>query len=352
MLRGAILGLGNVAVHGHLPGWLAHDHIEIVAAADARPAQRGELTARLPRARWYDSAAELLAREQLDFVDICTPPASHAELIGAALGRGLHVLCEKPLVCSLDDLESVRRLASATGRVLHTVHNWHHAPVIRRIQDLLDRGEIGRVTRVVWQTLRTKPAAPADGSNGNWRVDPDVAGGGVLVDHGWHVFYLVLGWLGGPPTSIGATLETRRHKRWAVEDTAQIRLAFPDATAEIFLTWAADRRENTLTLLGTRGTIRVEGDTLVLARAGPDRGEQRWLCPPPLSDGSHHPDWFHGVAGEFVDEVREAAPRGVNLREASVCAVLLTLAQESSRHGGQTCPVRIPPPPASSAKLA
>src|SRR5262249_61932880 len=96
MRRGAILGLGNVALHGHVPGWLGRIDVEIVAAADARPSQRVECRVRLPRARWYDSPEELLEREQLGFVDICTPPSSHAPLLLPAPERGLPVLSDKP----------------------------------------------------------------------------------------------------------------------------------------------------------------------------------------------------------------------------------------------------------------
>src|SRR5712692_1933301 len=202
MLRGAVIGLGNVAIHGHLPGWLGRPDVRISAAADSRPAQRVECEARLPGARWYDSPEDLLAGEPLDFVDISTPPSSHAPLIRSALERGLHVLCEKPLVSSLDDLGALRALAGRLGRVLHTVHNWHHAPIVRRTAALVREGAIGRVTRVDWHTLRTRPAVTSDGDEENWRFDPLIAGGGVLADHGWHVFYVVQGWIGEAPQSV------------------------------------------------------------------------------------------------------------------------------------------------------
>src|SRR5207253_2445390 len=68
MMRGAILGVGNVAINGHLPGWLAREDVEITAAADPRPAGLEALLARVPAARWYDTPRELLSREELDFV--------------------------------------------------------------------------------------------------------------------------------------------------------------------------------------------------------------------------------------------------------------------------------------------
>src|SRR6202008_4750104 len=104
MLRGAIIGLGNVALHGHLPGWRRRNDVEIVAVTDARPEQRALAEAQAPGTRWYPTATEPLAQTDVDFVDICTPPSSHAALIREALEAGRHVLCEKPLVIAADDL--------------------------------------------------------------------------------------------------------------------------------------------------------------------------------------------------------------------------------------------------------
>ena len=236
ILKGGIIGLGNVAVHGHLPAWRKRDDVEIVAVSDSRAERRAACTEALPGARWHESVDALLDDTRLDFVDICTPPSSHAMLIEQALGRGLHVLCEKPLVSSADDLARVAPLAAKSERVLHTVHNWHHAPIVRRTAELLREGAIGAVRRAAWHTRRTRPAAAADPNADNWRVDPAVAGGGVLTDHGWHVFYVLTRWIGAEPTQVSAQLERRRHRTLSVEDTASVRLTFPEATAEILLT--------------------------------------------------------------------------------------------------------------------
>ena len=114
MLRGAIIGLGNVGREVHLPAWARRDDVEIVAATDTDPARRQVAAASLAAARWYDSSDELLARERLDFVDICTPPSSHGPLVCRALQRGLHVLCEKPLVVTRDELDRVTASRNCT----------------------------------------------------------------------------------------------------------------------------------------------------------------------------------------------------------------------------------------------
>ena len=331
MRRGGIIGLGNVAIHGHLPGWLDRPDVLIAAAADARPGQRAECQRLLPEARWYDSPDELLEGEPLDFVDICTPPSSHAPLIERALDRGLHVLCEKPLVSSREELRAVAGASSRAGRVLFAVHNWHHAPMIRRATELVRDGEIGPLRSVLWETLRTRPAVAGDGRDQNWRVDPAVSGGGVLTDHGWHVAYIVPAWMGARPLTVAARLETRRHAAFAVEDTAAVRLAFPEATVDILLTWAADERGNRVELEGTEGRIELMGDTVVLSRGGVER---RFTCPPALSDGSHHPEWFHQVADDFLACMAVGKVAG-NLAEAELCVEIVARARQSSERAGE-----------------
>jgi predicted dehydrogenase len=335
MLRGGIIGLGNVAVHGHLPGWLSRRDVEIAGATDAVPGRRA-LAAELPAGRWYESAERLMDDAELHFVDICTPPSSHAALIRKALERGLHVLCEKPLVASPDELRRLADLAASRGRVLHTVHNWHHAAIVQQTLALLADGAIGGVTGATWQTLRTRPAAAAGGGSDNWRVDPAVAGGGVLTDHGWHVCYLLQRWMGAPPVAVSARLETRRHTSWAVEDTATLRIRFPDSVAEVLLTWAADARRNWAELTGKDGTIELADDTLILRRGG---SERRWAFPAGLSDGSQHPDWFHAVAEKFLAEIAGEAEPNTNLAEASICVAVEALARESDRRGGAELPL-------------
>ena len=332
MLKGAILGVGNVALHGHLPGWKERGDVEIVAAADARPDRLDLLAETLPSARRYDSAEELLSRETLDFVDVCTPPATHATLARAALERALHVLCEKPLILSPEELRGLPALAAEKERTLFTVHNWKHAPVLERVSDLVRSGTIGEVRHCRWETLRDRPAVAV--GTGNWRVDPAQSGGGVLVDHGWHALYVVQAWMPTTPRTVAARLSTRKHHDYPIEDTAELMLFHPAASAEIFLTWAADERANRVELSGTRGKLRLDGGRLSLLDVDGARTLEVWTFPS-LTEGSHHADWFAGVITEFFAEAESPRVRGHNLAEAALCANVLALAKESHRRGGE-----------------
>jgi predicted dehydrogenase len=149
------------------------------------------------------------------------------------------------------------------------------------------------------------------------------------------VFYVVQRWVGARPVAIRARLEKRRHAALAVEDTATVEPTFPDATAEILLTWAADERRNWAEAHGTGGRLELRDDTLELARGG---ASERWPCPPALSNGSSHPDWFALVPGQFVADMAAGDGRA-NLAEASLCVLLEHLARESNPRGGETLKV-------------
>jgi predicted dehydrogenase len=329
VLNGAFIGFGNVAANGHLPGWRARDDVRIVAATDAAASRREAFLAACPQGKWYETVDDLLASEKLDFVDICAPPGSHAALIERALNADLHVLSEKPLVTRVEDAGLVASAAASAGRVLHTVHNWLEAPICRKISALVDKGAVGAVRSVRWRTLRTQPAiaVSADGVT-NWRVDPAMAGGGILFDHGWHALYCVMRWA-GPPSGVAARLETLRFHEHPLEDTASVDLDTHAGVSNIYLTWAADERTNAIEIDGDQGEIRVAGDAVILKSNG---REHSWTCRPALSQGSHHPDWFGGVVADFMATAKGDA-RG-NLDEAVLCARLIDAAQRSSAAGG------------------
>jgi len=330
--RGAIVGFGEVARRGHLPAWRASDDFSIVAVVDADP-ERRELAHRcLPGVEVFPSCNELWHLDALDFVDIAVPPTFHAELAKAALVRGVAVLCEKPLATNWSDYRELAEVSQRRNVPLHTVHNWRHSTAYRTIRALLRSGRLGPVRKVVIQVERD---GCASGSAGDWRLLGEVAGGGILADHGWHAFYLALGFLGQFPRAVRALADRRRYAHAEVEDTASCRIEFPRGAAEIDLTWAGSRRFTAWRIEGEHGEIVVEEGELRFAS-----GRTSWARPiPSLSCGSHHPEWFGGVLAEFRSAL--CNPRASNLVLAGWCAALLAQAYRSIRSGGATVPVSL-----------
>ena len=279
----------------------------------------------------YASAEALLAAETLDFVDICTPPSSHGECIERALGAGLDVLCEKPLTISASDALRIAGKAAAAARIVHAVHNWLEAPVCRQVSALLAEGAVGNVHSISWDTSRTGPAAAVDESGTvNWRMDPEVAGGGILFDHGWHAAYCVARWAGAAPSAVSARLERRRYRASAVEDTAVLDIGFGRIDGHIHLD------------LGSRGTFKPR--------------QRHWRCRPHRRRRRRGAACRRGRPSALglpaFARRRIASPglvrrhrRGIpdvlagaaasNLGEAVACALLMDGAKASSAAGGQ-----------------
>lgn len=320
MLRGAIIGFGEVARNGHWPAYEKSGEAKIVAVVDRTEERRQIARQSLPGVATFSTIEELAAGVEIDFVDICTPPALHGEAMLAALGKGWNVLCEKPLLLDLVELEQARSLARETGRAIVPVHNWKYAPIIRRATEILRSGAIGQLREVEIETLRIQDCAVADPDHPNWRRDPAIAGGGVLMDHGWHAIYLARHWFGAEPSEIRASLHRSTPK--GVEDEATLTLAFPSGSAKIFLTWRADVRRNTMRLIGERGEIAIEDDTL---KSGGDsiRFESG------LSAGSHHADWFAAMLPDVITSFRQPASALASFDEAALCLSVIRRAYQA-----------------------
>ena len=323
-LRGAIIGFGKVAEIAHLPVWLARDDVTIVAVAEPDAARRERAAELLPTARLYgDPAALLREAATLDFVDIATPPALHAPLIVAAARAGLHVVCEKPLVVSTAEYRRVREAVRKAGVVLFTVHNWKYSEPYARVRALLDAEAIGPLRSITLETVRN---GCAESAGAGWRTSAAVAGGGILVDHGWHGFYIMLGFARQRPRAVHAELARRRYLTTDVEDSARCTVTFPTMTGRLVLTWAGTERRTRWLLEGRKGVIEVDDD-----RVSVRRGEEveSYVCSESLSAGSQHPEWFGRVIDAFRRELRDPAVRGENLLEAGQCIKLLSLAYAS-----------------------
>lgn len=326
-LRGAVIGFGKIAESTHVPA-LAAAGLEVVAVAEAVPARREAAARALPGVRVVADLEALLAGGgRLDFVDVCTPPHLHFAAAQAAAGAGLHVLCEKPLVTRSADGAALATLAERQAVVVACVHNWTQAPILVRAREIVHSGALGELREMDLETLRTQPAAVATDA-GNWRIDPERAGGGILFDHGWHGMSILVRTVGAKPRAVSGRIEKRKFRELAVEDTAEVRLEFAGgARARFGATWAAAQRLNRCRIVCARGTIEIENDRLRWP-GGEETFEES------LAGGGYRPAWTAGIVREFVTEIEKPALRGRALTEALTCLRLLVATYESAARGG------------------
>lgn len=336
-LRGALIGCGNVALHAHLPLWKKNGHFRIDAILDTLPEQVKVANDLLPDARVYSEMASLLAGQRLDFVDICTPPCFHGELILAACQAGLHVFCEKPLITSLDHLRLIQRAAKKSQKVIFTVNNWKYAPLWIKTLEIVRENKIGTVKSIDLTVLRPPNSG---GGASNWRKCAEIAGGGILLDHGWHHLYLILSVIKEQPLFVSAQMEYSKTNGSNLDETVNLILQFHRVEARLHLTWQASCRKNFGTITGDQGTLFLNDDHLILEPKC--SSPIRYDFSASLSGSSHHLDWMEPVMEEFLHEVLIVGARGENIKEATACATLINLAYQSYRQGSCLIPVGDP----------
>ena len=274
-------------------------------------AERRDAAARtLPGARIYPLHADLLAAEKsLDALIITTPPSFHAAAVLDGLRAGLHVLCEKPLTLDPQAFASIRAESAARGRAVYSVNNWAFSPQWSRLLETAASGALGALRHAEIIVLRTHPSVSA--LPGDWRKDPTVSGGGILVDHGWHNLYLLRRLL-GPSTRLVATVLSPEN---AVDELATALLAAPGATGVMHLSWKASERSNAALVVGEKGTAELRDDALTIRASG---AEETIRFAEKLSAGSAHPEWLTAMWPAFEAEC-SGRGRGASLDEAAFC---------------------------------
>jgi predicted dehydrogenase len=175
------------------------------------------VTAAADRLGWQETAGswqELVTRDDVDLVDICTPGRTHAEIAVAALEAGKHVLCEKPLANTIEEAEAMvaaAEAAAARGVRSMVGYTYRRVPAVQLARQLVADGRIGAVRHVRVQYLQdwlADPEAPL-----SWRLDKQQAGSGALGDIGSHAVDLAQFITGERLTGVSGLMETFVHER-------------------------------------------------------------------------------------------------------------------------------------------
>lgn len=242
-MRIGIIGCGH-AGRRHADQLSKMPEVELVACCDAND----QVAARFGddfKIRAYSDVSAMLARP-LDGVTICTPPTSHARIAAAALARGLHVLCEKPLATDSDDCLTIPR-----SDLLMCAFKFRHLSGAAILREMVAAGELGRITHV-----RGTACSDAD-MTGRWFSDPMLSGGGVLLDNGVHIVDLCQ-FIVSPVEEICATLGAGT-RGLDVEETASLDMRLTcGASANIHVSWEAPAPMGPLLeVYGTGGYARL-----------------------------------------------------------------------------------------------
>lgn len=250
--RAAVVGLGKRACEDHLPGFQRSRLAELVAVCDPDEAKLARLAAEAG-VTGYSSHVDLLEREQLDFVVVAAPHAAHAAIVEDAARASVHVLKEKPFATSCAEAKRLAELARSEGIEVMTTLQRRFNPIYTSYFQLAD--QIGEPFFVdARYTMYVQ--APHQG----WRGSALHAGGGCLIDMGYHLIDLLI-WFFGLPVSVAAVTSCKAvdGTPYDAEDTANVLLRWEGglhgkALVSRFIGPATER----LSVVGTDGAVELE----------------------------------------------------------------------------------------------
>ena len=251
-IRGGIVGCGAVVTTTHLPAWRRVGDAEIVAVCDQR-----EEVARVVARRWgvpaaYGDLSQMLAKEKLDFVDICTPPLTHYQLTIQAIEAGLHVIVEKPMATSLNEADEMVAAAKEHGIKLCVVHNILFSPVVQKAKSLVDRGVIGKLLAVDIHIL--EPPERFLAQRDHWCHHLP---GGVFNEVEPHSVYLASAFLGKIHT-VKAIVRKQSEFPWATADELKVLLEAEKGLGALTVSCNSPRDSKTLDIFGTKGSVHLD----------------------------------------------------------------------------------------------
>lgn len=191
-LRLGIIGTGVAARMLHWPALKAlSDRYRIVAVAN-RTRSKGEAFADmigLDRSNVYSDYRDLLARDDVDVVDMTLPPELNAQVAAAGAEAGVDIICEKPVAATLEDAHAVAALPVTHGVKVLIAENFRYENAVRHARRLIDSGTVGPPFMISYQWMQPVPHDDEIAAR-PWRQNP-VYAGGFLTDHGVHMIDVV-----------------------------------------------------------------------------------------------------------------------------------------------------------------
>lgn len=216
MIRVAIVGTGNIS-QSHIQGYLQFpDRCKIVALVDIYPEKAQEKKERfgLTDAEVYDDHRKILGRDDIDLVDVCTPPYVHAEIAVHSLNAGKNVLVEKPMAASLEECDAMLAAREASGKLLTVVAQNRFRTGYMNLKKVLDSGLAGPIVHAQADSFWWRGHCYYDLW---WRGTWEKEGGGCTLNHAVHHIDMML-WMMGMPEEVQAVMSNTSHDNAEVED--------------------------------------------------------------------------------------------------------------------------------------
>lgn len=259
-VRIAVIGLGWFTRVRALPALQASDRCEptvLVSRTAEKAARIAEASDTPNRGISDDQFHDGVASEEYDAVYVCTPNVLHLPFAETASDLGKAVLCEKPLECSTARAEELVETCDRSGVALMVGYRMQTEPAVRRARELIEAGFVGEPVSVRGHMSQVL-LAHVNPDTDQWRLDPDLAGGGALFDIGIYPLNTARYLLNADPVAVAGRSTSTHAAFAAVDESVTFRIEFPeDVQAACFASHNASQ-SSAITVTGTAGELRIE----------------------------------------------------------------------------------------------
>lgn len=212
-LRVGIMSFAHLHAEGYIGNLRGAEGVEYIGMAD-HDTERGKHYAEQFDSPLFDSYDALLA-EKPDAVIVCSENNRHREITEMAAAAGVHVLCEKPIATTLEDAEAMIAACDAAGVNLMIAFPMRFSAAAQQVKASLERGDMGAI-----RCANTTNQGENPDYHRAWFSDPELAGGGAVMDHTVHVVDLMRWYTGAEPVEVYAEVDNLFYKDTVQADTA------------------------------------------------------------------------------------------------------------------------------------
>ena len=331
MIRIGILSFAHHHGEAYISNLRRMEGVELLGVADDDP-MRGQTIAAQNKAQYFHTYEDLFEAKP-DGVIICTENNRHRAFVEMAASRGIHILCEKPIATTLEDARAILDACDKAGVLLMTAFPMRFSAPLLEIKTRLDNGDFGDVycfNATNQGELPTKHRA--------WFVDPELAGGGAIMDHTVHLVDIMRWFTGSEVESMYARSNKIFHAdEVEVETGALEMLTFENGVfATIDASWSRPQYWPTwggltFEMVTQRGAVIVDAFRQNLNMYRHDWQRSNWAY-----WGS---DMNQAMISDFAVAIREDRPPRVTGMDG-LRAVEATLAAYESTRTGETVQVK------------
>ncbi len=205
-IKWGIIGCGAVCEVKSGPGFQKAHNSELVAVMRRDAEKARDFATRHGVPTWYSDASALINDPKVNAIYIATPPKYHLEYVRLAAASGKPIYVEKPMARTYDECLEMIEICESAGVPLFVAYYRRRLPYFLKVKEILDSGVIGTPTGISL-TLHKSPKPIDDDPNTNWRINPEISGGGYFHDLASHQFDL-LDFLFGKITSASGTTDS------------------------------------------------------------------------------------------------------------------------------------------------